>query len=159
MANLSEDIQCARSDTGPPMLDRTDFASWQQQHSLLLSRGQQNRGQGNNARGAGATGYWGAQNTELGMLIHVKQGRLSATTATNGVALDEEQLFIIAGGQDNTIDKDVDEQPVQDLALNVDKVFQANECDAFDSDVDEDPMAHTMMKPVRLMIRTFYLSM
>nr|GEY87630.1 retrovirus-related Pol polyprotein from transposon TNT 1-94 [Tanacetum cinerariifolium] len=30
MANLSEDIQCADSDTRPPMLDRTDFASWQQ---------------------------------------------------------------------------------------------------------------------------------
>ncbi|GJT18283.1 hypothetical protein Tco_0876989 [Tanacetum coccineum] len=25
MANLSEDIQCAGSDTQPPMLDRTDF--------------------------------------------------------------------------------------------------------------------------------------
>ncbi|GKD75036.1 hypothetical protein Tco_1333318 [Tanacetum coccineum] len=30
MANLSEDIQCVGSDTRPPMLDRTDFASWQQ---------------------------------------------------------------------------------------------------------------------------------
>nr|GFC23345.1 integrase, catalytic region, zinc finger, CCHC-type, peptidase aspartic, catalytic [Tanacetum cinerariifolium] len=30
MANLSEDIQCAGSDTRPPMLDRTDFASWHQ---------------------------------------------------------------------------------------------------------------------------------
>ncbi|GKE82686.1 hypothetical protein Tco_1552686, partial [Tanacetum coccineum] len=42
----------------------------------------------------------------------VKQGRLSATTATeNRVALDEEQLLFIAGGQDNAIDEDVDEQP------------------------------------------------
>ncbi|GKB36587.1 hypothetical protein Tco_0881529 [Tanacetum coccineum] len=30
MANLSEDVQCAGSDTRPPMLDKTDFASWQQ---------------------------------------------------------------------------------------------------------------------------------
>ncbi|GKE31336.1 hypothetical protein Tco_1450658, partial [Tanacetum coccineum] len=30
MANLSEDIQCTSSDTRPPMLDRTDFSSWQQ---------------------------------------------------------------------------------------------------------------------------------
>ncbi|GJS61622.1 hypothetical protein Tco_0656406 [Tanacetum coccineum] len=30
MANLLKDIQCAGSDTRPPMLDRTDFASWQQ---------------------------------------------------------------------------------------------------------------------------------
>ncbi|GJS25860.1 retrovirus-related pol polyprotein from transposon TNT 1-94 [Tanacetum coccineum] len=34
MANLSEDIQCAGSDTRPPMLDRTDFASWQQRIQL-----------------------------------------------------------------------------------------------------------------------------
>nr|GEU45351.1 hypothetical protein [Tanacetum cinerariifolium] len=34
MANLSEDIQCADSDTRPPMLDRTDFASWQQRIRL-----------------------------------------------------------------------------------------------------------------------------
>nr|GEW46593.1 retrovirus-related Pol polyprotein from transposon TNT 1-94 [Tanacetum cinerariifolium] len=65
--------------------------------------------------------------TELGMPIRVKQDRLSATTAT-----------------DNTFDDDVDEQPVQDLALNVDNVFQADDCDVFDSDVDEAPMAQTM---------------
>nr|GFB89528.1 integrase, catalytic region, zinc finger, CCHC-type, peptidase aspartic, catalytic [Tanacetum cinerariifolium] len=47
-------------------------------------------------------------------------------------------------GQDNAIDEDVDEQLVQDLALNVDNVFQADDCDAFDSDVDEAPMAQTM---------------
>ncbi|GJX59462.1 retrovirus-related pol polyprotein from transposon TNT 1-94 [Tanacetum coccineum] len=53
---------------------------------------------------------------ELGMLIQVKQGRLSATTATeNGVALDEEQLL-----------------------------FLADDCNAFDSDVDEAPTAQTM---------------
>ncbi|GJS66801.1 integrase, catalytic region, zinc finger, CCHC-type containing protein [Tanacetum coccineum] len=49
------------------------------------------------------------------------------------------------GGQDNAIDEDVDKQPVQDLALNVDKVFQADDCDAFDSDVDEAPTAQTML--------------
>nr|GFD61257.1 retrovirus-related Pol polyprotein from transposon TNT 1-94 [Tanacetum cinerariifolium] len=37
----------------------------------------------------------------------------------NGVALDEEQILFLTGGQDNAIDEDVDEQPVQDLALNV----------------------------------------
>nr|GEV07302.1 hypothetical protein [Tanacetum cinerariifolium] len=56
----------------------------------------------------------GELRTELGMLIQVKQG-----------------------GQDNAIDEDVDKQPVQDLALNVDNVFQADDYDAFDSDVDE----------------------
>ncbi|GJY26139.1 hypothetical protein Tco_0400865 [Tanacetum coccineum] len=34
MANLSEDIQCAGSDTRPPMLDGTDFESWQQRIRL-----------------------------------------------------------------------------------------------------------------------------
>ncbi|GJY10829.1 retrovirus-related pol polyprotein from transposon TNT 1-94 [Tanacetum coccineum] len=100
MANLSEDIQCAGSDTRPPMLDRTDFASWQQRIRLyfqdkdrynaniratnillqglpkdiytlinhyteakdIWDNGRQNRGQGNNARGAGADGYGGSQN-------------------------------------------------------------------------------------------------
>ncbi|GJW54196.1 hypothetical protein Tco_0098281, partial [Tanacetum coccineum] len=49
-----------------------------------------------------------------------------------------------ASGQDTVVDEDVDEQPVQDLALNVDNVFQADDCDAFDSDVDEAPTAQTM---------------
>ncbi|GJR89575.1 retrovirus-related pol polyprotein from transposon TNT 1-94 [Tanacetum coccineum] len=31
-----------------------------------------------------------------------------------------------------------------DLALNVDHVFEADECDAFDSDVDEGPITQTM---------------
>ncbi|GKG47627.1 hypothetical protein Tco_0507112, partial [Tanacetum coccineum] len=62
----------------------------------------------------------------------------------NGVTLDEERLLFIAGGQDNAINEDVDEQPVQDLALNVDNVFQADDCDAFDSNVDEAPTAQTM---------------
>nr|GEW13106.1 copia protein [Tanacetum cinerariifolium] len=34
MDNLSEDIQCAGSDTRPPMLDKTDSASWQQRIRL-----------------------------------------------------------------------------------------------------------------------------
>nr|GFA75108.1 integrase, catalytic region, zinc finger, CCHC-type, peptidase aspartic, catalytic [Tanacetum cinerariifolium] len=62
----------------------------------------------------------------------------------NRVALDEKQLLFIAGRQDNAVDKDVDEQPVQDLALNVDNVFHADDCVAFDFDVDEAPTAQTM---------------
>nr|GEW10420.1 dihydrolipoyl dehydrogenase 2, chloroplastic-like [Tanacetum cinerariifolium] len=37
----SEDIQCFGSDTRPPMLDRTDFASWQQR-SRLYYQGKEN---------------------------------------------------------------------------------------------------------------------
>ncbi|GJT68356.1 hypothetical protein Tco_1019836 [Tanacetum coccineum] len=39
---------------------------------------------------------------------------------------------------------DVDDSPETDLALNVDHVFEADECDAFDSDVDEGPTSQTM---------------
>ncbi|GKA25003.1 hypothetical protein Tco_0711036 [Tanacetum coccineum] len=86
----------------------------------------------------------GELRTELGMQIQVKQDRLRCKTANaqeNRVALDEEQLLFLAGGQDNAIDEDVDEQPVHDLALNVDNVFQSDDFDAFDSDVDEAPTA------------------
>ncbi|GJQ93500.1 hypothetical protein Tco_0004639 [Tanacetum coccineum] len=240
MANLSEDIQCVGSDTRPPMLDRTDFASCQQRirlycqgkenevnilksidegpfhmgtikdtiaegtevgyplhgvlsiasrdtassnsssieskdldsvvkvHSWVNVHGQQNRGQGNSAWGAGAASYGGAQNrvrnanpgqarqikcysyNGIGHIArnctqskrpqnskYFKDKMLLMQAQENGVALDEEQLLFIAGGQDNAVDEDVDEQPVQDLALNVDNVFQANDCDAFDSDVDD----------------------
>nr|GEW39631.1 integrase, catalytic region, zinc finger, CCHC-type, peptidase aspartic, catalytic [Tanacetum cinerariifolium] len=41
MANLLEDIQCVGYDTRPPMLDRTDFASWQQRIPLYY-RGKEN---------------------------------------------------------------------------------------------------------------------
>ncbi|GKC42978.1 hypothetical protein Tco_1060700 [Tanacetum coccineum] len=97
-------------------------------------QGRQNRGQGNKARGAGAAGYGGAQN----------KVRNANPGQENGVALDEEQLLFLAGGQDNAADEDVDEPPVQDLALNMDNVFQAYECDAFDSDVDEAATTQTM---------------
>nr|GEX51986.1 integrase, catalytic region, zinc finger, CCHC-type, peptidase aspartic, catalytic [Tanacetum cinerariifolium] len=89
----------------------------------------------------------GEVRTELGMLIRVNHDRLSATTAMaqeNGVALDAKQLLFLAGGQDNSFNDDVDEQPIQDLALNVDNVFQADDCDAFDFDVDEAPTTQTM---------------
>nr|GEX89847.1 hypothetical protein [Tanacetum cinerariifolium] len=48
------------------------------------------------------------------------------------------------GGQTKTSNDDVDEEPVQDLALNEDNFFQADQCDAFDSDVDEAPTTQTM---------------
>nr|GEX40053.1 integrase, catalytic region, zinc finger, CCHC-type, peptidase aspartic, catalytic [Tanacetum cinerariifolium] len=75
---------------------------------------------------------------------YFKDKMLLMRAQENGVALDAEQLLFLAGGQDNVFDDDVDEQPVQDLALNVDNVFQADDCDAFDSDVDEAPTAQTM---------------
>nr|GEX02583.1 retrovirus-related Pol polyprotein from transposon TNT 1-94 [Tanacetum cinerariifolium] len=108
-------------------------------------QGRQNRGQGNNVRGAGAAGYEGAQN-RVGNANseYFKDKMLLMQAHENGVALDEEKLLFIAGGQDNAVDEDVDGQSVQDLLLNVDNVFKADNCDAFDYDVDEAPTAQTM---------------
>ncbi|GKB99242.1 hypothetical protein Tco_0985379 [Tanacetum coccineum] len=39
MSSMQEDIQCAGSDTRPPMLDRTDFESWQQRIRLYFQQG------------------------------------------------------------------------------------------------------------------------
>nr|GEZ77184.1 retrovirus-related Pol polyprotein from transposon TNT 1-94 [Tanacetum cinerariifolium] len=75
---------------------------------------------------------------------YYKDKMLLMQAQENGVALDEEQLLFLAGRQDTTIDEDIDGQPIQDLALIMDNVFQADDCDAFDSDVDEAPMAQTM---------------
>ncbi|GKF97928.1 hypothetical protein Tco_0293749, partial [Tanacetum coccineum] len=55
----------------------------------------------------------------------------------SGAVLDEEQSLFLAGEQVTNVDDDVDDSPDNDLALNVDHVFEADECDAFDSDVDE----------------------
>nr|GEY07686.1 retrovirus-related Pol polyprotein from transposon TNT 1-94 [Tanacetum cinerariifolium] len=117
-----------------------------------------NRCQGMNPRGGNAAGYGGAPN-RVGNVIpgQARPGQarpvkcyncndkmLLMQAQKNGVALDAEQLLFLAGGQDNAFDDDVDEQPVQDLAPNVDNVFQANDCNAFDSDLDEAPTAQTM---------------
>ncbi|GKG54790.1 hypothetical protein Tco_0560445, partial [Tanacetum coccineum] len=75
---------------------------------------------------------------------YFKDKMLLMQAQENGVVLDEEQLLFITGGQDNVVDEDVDEPPVQDLALTVDNVFQADDCDAFDSDVDEAPTVQTL---------------
>ncbi|GJT48205.1 hypothetical protein Tco_0974362 [Tanacetum coccineum] len=70
---------------------------------------------GNNPRGAGAVGNGGAQN---------RVGNANPAQE-NGVVLDKEQLLFLVGGHDTTVD-------------------EADGCDAFDSDVDEAPTAHTM---------------
>nr|GEW90293.1 hypothetical protein [Tanacetum cinerariifolium] len=83
--------------------------------------GQQNKGQGNNERGVGAAGYGRAQNR----VAYANPGQARQIKCYNCNNI---------GGQDNVVDDDVDEQPTQYLALNVDNMFQADDCDAFDSD-------------------------
>nr|GEV39092.1 retrovirus-related Pol polyprotein from transposon TNT 1-94 [Tanacetum cinerariifolium] len=121
--------------------------------ALMSNVSNQQQGHGNNARGAGVASYGGAQN-RVGyanpcQARHIKfyncnDKMMLMQAQENGVELDEEQLLFIVSGQDNGVDEDVDEQPIQDLALNVDNVFQANDCDDFDYDVDEAPTTQTM---------------
>ncbi|GKA47945.1 retrovirus-related pol polyprotein from transposon TNT 1-94 [Tanacetum coccineum] len=70
---------------------------------------------------------------------YFKDKMLLMNAHENGAVLDEEQLLFIAGERATNFDDDVD-----DLALNVDHGFEADQCDAFDSDVDEAPTTQTM---------------
>ncbi|GJU22147.1 hypothetical protein Tco_1155489 [Tanacetum coccineum] len=63
---------------------------------------------------------------------YFKDKMLVMQAQENGAVLDEEKLLFLAGEQGNTFDAYIDNQPVQDLALNEDNIFQADECDAFD---------------------------
>ncbi|GJS48290.1 hypothetical protein Tco_0598411 [Tanacetum coccineum] len=107
----------------------------------------QNRVQGNNARGVVAAGNIGLS-TELPKQPqnsdYFKEKMLLMQAQENGVDLDEEKLLFLAGGQTNTFDDEVDEGPFQDMAQNEDNIFQADQRDAFDYDVDEAPTAQTM---------------
>nr|GEX72284.1 integrase, catalytic region, zinc finger, CCHC-type, peptidase aspartic, catalytic [Tanacetum cinerariifolium] len=107
-------------------------------------QGRQNRGKGMNPWGESAVGYGGAQNRVGNVNPSQARSVKCYNCNENGVALDAEQLLFLAGGQDNAFDDDVDEQPVKDLALNVDNVFQANDYDAFNFTVDEAPTAQTL---------------
>ncbi|GKA47083.1 integrase, catalytic region, zinc finger, CCHC-type containing protein [Tanacetum coccineum] len=215
MANLSEDIQCAGSDTRPPMLDRTDFASWQQRirlycqerprvysglvtedkemynaniratnillqglpkdiyslinhytdanniwdnvkmllegseltkedresqlmqlnskfvNNMLPEWGRFVTGQARqikcyNCNSIGHIARNCTHQLSTRTLITSKDKMLLMQAQENRVALDEEHLLFIEGGQDNTIDEDSDDY------------------DAFDSDVDEAPTTQTM---------------
>ncbi|GJY35069.1 retrovirus-related pol polyprotein from transposon TNT 1-94 [Tanacetum coccineum] len=75
---------------------------------------------------------------------YFKDKMLLMQAQENGVVLDEEELLFLAGEQPNTFDADVDNQSVRDLARNEDNIFQADECDAFDSDVDDEPTAQSI---------------
>ncbi|GJZ70359.1 retrovirus-related pol polyprotein from transposon TNT 1-94 [Tanacetum coccineum] len=75
---------------------------------------------------------------------YFKDNVLLMQAQENGAALNEEELLFLTREQANTFDADVDNQPVQDLALNEDNIFQADEYDAFDSDVDDEPAAQSI---------------
>lgn len=58
--------------------------------------------------------------------------------------MNEEELLFLVGDEGNTFDADVEDQLVQDLALNDPNIFQADDCDAFNSDVDDEPTVQTI---------------
>ncbi|GKA29311.1 hypothetical protein Tco_0715556 [Tanacetum coccineum] len=83
----------------------------------------------------------------VAMPIQVKQSHKVYITAWNREHSNNAHTpkasikFRILQGQDAA---DASSGECSDLALNVDQVFQADQCDAFNSDVDEAPTAHTM---------------
>ncbi|GJV89562.1 retrovirus-related pol polyprotein from transposon TNT 1-94 [Tanacetum coccineum] len=138
----------------------------------MILEGRQQRGQGNNPRGANAAGNGGVQNrgatanTSQANLIkcyncnrfghiarnytqpkrpqnsdYFKDKMLLMQVQENGVVLDDEQLLFLADGYGQAYDDEVNEELVQDLAQNRDNNFQADQIDAFDSDINEAPTA------------------
>ncbi|GJR10273.1 hypothetical protein Tco_0792925 [Tanacetum coccineum] len=65
---------------------------------------------------------------------YFKDKMLLMQAQENGAVLDEEQSLFLAGEQVTNFDDDVDDSPENDLALNVDHVFKADECDAIRPD-------------------------
>ncbi|GJZ85057.1 retrovirus-related pol polyprotein from transposon TNT 1-94 [Tanacetum coccineum] len=136
MSNVSHQQYSSQSSTTPPS-----------------THGRQNRGQGNNGRGTGAAGYGKAQNrvgnANPGQARQIKCYNCNgighiARNYTQPKRPKNLEYFKDKMWTRQSVDEDVDEQPVQDLALNVDNVFQADDCDAFDFDVDEAPTAQTI---------------
>nr|GEU39421.1 hypothetical protein [Tanacetum cinerariifolium] len=118
----------------PQFTDNTQLDTMQNGRVVVQNvQGRQNRVQGNNTRGTVMPGNGGAQY------------KASNTTARQGKPTwMRSSCFFLTGGQPNTFDDEVDEGPVQDMAQNEDNIFQVDQCDAFNSDVDEAPTAQTM---------------
>ncbi|GJY95582.1 hypothetical protein Tco_0511943 [Tanacetum coccineum] len=77
---------------------------------------------------------------------YFKDKMLLMQAQENGVVLDEEQSLFLKGEHVTNFDDDVDDSPRNDLALNVDHIFEADQCDAFDSTLRGPPNVQTMFK-------------
>ncbi|GKG20383.1 retrovirus-related pol polyprotein from transposon TNT 1-94, partial [Tanacetum coccineum] len=102
----------------------------------VQGRQNQNQNQRYAARGNGVVGKGGGGVQNRAGNANASQGKPVKCYNCNGVGH-------IAKNWKH-FDADVDNQLVQDLALNEENIFQADECDAFDSDVDDEPIAQTI---------------
>ncbi|GJX82312.1 hypothetical protein Tco_0331793 [Tanacetum coccineum] len=79
--------------------------------------------------------------------IRLLQGQDATYESLGGMVLStgmKKVLFLCRRTAVTNFDDDVDDPTEKDLALNVDHIFEADQCDAFDSDVDEAPNIQTM---------------
>nr|GEU85436.1 integrase, catalytic region, zinc finger, CCHC-type, peptidase aspartic, catalytic [Tanacetum cinerariifolium] len=163
MANLSKDIQCTGSDTRPPMLDKTDFASCQQRIRLYC-QGKEN---GVNILKSIDEGPF-QMGTVRETLAEGTKGAPHLGPERPGVYSDLSPIFLLKKrigdiGQCEDAPGRVMIQNVQGrlnrgqgnnpwgrgavgYGGSQNKVRNANpdDCDAFDYDVDEAPTAQTM---------------
>nr|GEZ82870.1 hypothetical protein [Tanacetum cinerariifolium] len=165
MVNLSEDIQCAGFDTRSPMFDMADFASWQQRIRLYC-RGKDNGVnilksideepfQMRTFKETFAEGDEGLSPTDN--LIENLTNTLALLTRSYKTYLPQTNNQLKTSSNirnqatiqnDRVVVQNVQGRQNRGQRNNargaVDNIFQVDQCDAFDFDVDEAPTAQTM---------------
>nr|GEY57241.1 integrase, catalytic region, zinc finger, CCHC-type, peptidase aspartic, catalytic [Tanacetum cinerariifolium] len=133
MANLSKDIQCAGSDTRPPMLDRTDFASWQQLIRLYC-RGKEN--------GLNILKSIDERPYQIGT---VQETLAESTEGVPQFGPERPRVYSDMSPEEKDRQDVADAGSRDGVALDAEQqLFLADDCNAFDSNVDEAPTAQTM---------------